>query len=235
MVPARRGRSGHRPARGRHPGGATCRAAAAPERARRVRIGTLVPLCIFPHSSKTVTTIITVWKRWTATLALDRFRGGRPRPRRGRHRHRRREPGRDPARTVDGRRGDARADRSRRQFGAACPRPGAVLLAAFWPVVHIRRRVTHEPAHEEARRAHHGIAPAHQDRANGVATPGSPGERRAARPSPTAGSVGVDQLADRGDLAAQLVVRARFAGDLVAGVEDRGVVPPAELGADPEE
>src|SRR3954447_24942690 len=32
-------------------------------------------------------------------------------------------------------------------------------------------------------------------------------------------SVGVDQLADRGDLAAQLVVDGALAGDLVAGVE----------------
>ena len=44
--------------------------------------------------------------------------------------------------------------------------------------------------------------------------------------------VGVDQLADGGDLAAQLVVDGDLAGDLVAGVEDGGVVAPAELGAD---
>src|SRR6185369_7180800 len=55
---------------------------------------------------------------------------------------------------------------------------------------------------------------------------------RAARPPR---SVGVDQLADRRDLAAKLVVAGRFAGDLVAGVEDRRVVPTAELRADPEE
>ncbi len=52
--------------------------------------------------------------------------------------------------------------------------------------------------------------------------------------TPGAVSVGVDQLPDRRDLASQLVVDRDFAGDLVAGVEDRGVVPAAELGTDPE-
>ena len=49
------------------------------------------------------------------------------------------------------------------------------------------------------------------------------------------GSVRVDELADRGDLAPQLVVDGRLAVDLVAGMEDRRVVATAELGADPEE
>src|SRR6188472_1655118 len=49
------------------------------------------------------------------------------------------------------------------------------------------------------------------------------------------GSVGVDQLADRGDLSAQLIVDGGFAGDLVARVQDRGVVPAAQLRPDPQE
>src|SRR5439155_21625912 len=48
-------------------------------------------------------------------------------------------------------------------------------------------------------------------------------------------SVGVDQLADRRDLPPQLVVACRLPGDLVAGVEHRGVVAPAELRADAQE
>src|SRR5689334_22149047 len=39
----------------------------------------------------------------------------------------------------------------------------------------------------------------------------------------------VDQFADRRDLTAQLVVRGDLARDLVAGVQDRGVVAPAQL------
>src|SRR6187200_1098112 len=42
-------------------------------------------------------------------------------------------------------------------------------------------------------------------------------------------SVGVDQLADRGDLAAQLVVDRHLAVDLVAGMQDRRMVAAAEL------
>ncbi|CAN5585537.1 hypothetical protein BH20CHL6_BH20CHL6_00090 [soil metagenome] len=46
------------------------------------------------------------------------------------------------------------------------------------------------------------------------------------------GSVGVDQLADRCQLAAQLVVLLALPADLVAGVQDGGVVATAELAAD---
>jgi hypothetical protein len=48
-------------------------------------------------------------------------------------------------------------------------------------------------------------------------------------------SVGVDQLANRRDLPAQLVVAGGLPGDLVARMEDRRVVAVAELGADPEQ
>lgn len=53
--------------------------------------------------------------------------------------------------------------------------------------------------------------------------------------APDAGSrlLGVDQLADRRDLAAELVVVRDLARDLVARMEDGGVVAIAELGADP--
>src|SRR5439155_17350506 len=43
-------------------------------------------------------------------------------------------------------------------------------------------------------------------------------------PASSGASVGVDQLADRRDLPPQLVVACRLPGDLVAGVEHRGVV-----------
>jgi len=46
-------------------------------------------------------------------------------------------------------------------------------------------------------------------------------------------SVGVDQLADRGNLPPELIVDGRLAGDLVAGMKDRGVVAATQLGADP--
>ena len=48
-------------------------------------------------------------------------------------------------------------------------------------------------------------------------------------------SVGVDQLANRGDVAAHLVVEGRLPVDLVVRVEDGGVVPASELGADPQQ
>ena len=48
-------------------------------------------------------------------------------------------------------------------------------------------------------------------------------------------SIGVDQLPYRGDLAPQLVVHGRLAGDLVARVEDRRMIAPAQLRADPEQ
>jgi len=48
-------------------------------------------------------------------------------------------------------------------------------------------------------------------------------------------SVGVDQLADRGDLPAQVIVDRDLPVDLVARVQDRRVVPATELGADAQE
>src|SRR5215218_2760724 len=48
-------------------------------------------------------------------------------------------------------------------------------------------------------------------------------------------SVGVDQLPDGGDLTPELVVDGDLARDLVAGVQDRRVIPAAKLGTDPEE
>src|SRR5215213_9184376 len=48
-------------------------------------------------------------------------------------------------------------------------------------------------------------------------------------------SVGVDELPNRGDLPAQLVVAGRLASDLVAGVQHRGMVAPTQLGADAQE
>jgi hypothetical protein len=56
-----------------------------------------------------------------------------------------------------------------------------------------------------------------------------------ATPFGATGSVGVDQLADGGDLTAELVVDSGFAGDLVAGMENGRMVAPAQLGPDPEE
>ncbi len=58
---------------------------------------------------------------------------------------------------------------------------------------------------------------------SGLSTRG--GSLRPFRATPA--SVGVDQLPDRGDLASQLIVVGRLAGDLVARVEHRGVVPAA--------
>src|SRR4051794_34466349 len=56
---------------------------------------------------------------------------------------------------------------------------------------------------------------------------------RSAARTPT--SVGVDQLPDCGDLAPELVVDRDLAIDLVARVKHGRMVPPAELGADPQE
>src|SRR5438132_12253405 len=77
----------------------------------------------------------------------------------------------------------------------------------------------------------------------GASAPPAPPPIRAAdsrppgRGLPTAETrlVRVDQLADRRDLPPELVVDLHFARDLAAGVEDRGVVPPSELGADPQQ
>src|SRR6185436_20032485 len=54
-------------------------------------------------------------------------------------------------------------------------------------------------------------------------------------PRRRAALVGVDQLPDGRDLAAQLVVDGDLAVDLLAGMQDRGMVTPAELGTDPEQ
>src|SRR5688500_13125042 len=65
----------------------------------------------------------------------------------------------------------------------------------------------------------------HREEPHRWTSPASPG-------GAATGSVGVDQLANRRDLASQLVIARRFPGDLVAGVQDRGVVPVAEPRAD---
>src|SRR6476646_3411943 len=59
--------------------------------------------------------------------------------------------------------------------------------------------------------------------------------RRGRRRRTATRSVGVDQLPDRGDLAAQLVVDGDLTIDLVAGVQDGRVVTSAELGPDPQQ
>ena len=65
--------------------------------------------------------------------------------------------------------------------------------------------------------------------------PPPPAASRERRTAISGASVGVDELSDRGELSPQLLVRGGLAAYLVAGVDHRGVVPPAELGADPEE
>ena len=54
-------------------------------------------------------------------------------------------------------------------------------------------------------------------------------------PPPQLHSLGVDELAHGGDLPPQLVVGGRLPGDLVAGMEDGGMVATAELRADAEQ
>jgi hypothetical protein len=69
-----------------------------------------------------------------------------------------------------------------------------------------------------------------------LSTRKGPGRAFACRPPSAEGRlVRVDQLADRGDLAPQLIVDGRLAGDLVAGMEDGRVVPATQLGADPQQ
>ena len=127
-------------------------------------------------------------------------------------------------RAVDGRDGrePSRRGTHPREAGAVDSRGPA----ARRPVVHTGPRFSTEFGPRYPQPGQAGAAAAGDPR------PGGTG-RRGRRPA--GASVGVDQLADGRDVAAQLVVDGDLAVDLVAGVEDRGVVAAAQLGADPEE
>src|SRR5450755_1795054 len=148
---------------------------------------------------------------WTTTLGRARFGGGRSVSRGG---GRGSNPGEDRATAVDA--GSRAADD---WPGIVAGRYAGAGASPHWrSVVHANRRLVH------------------RIRSNGPLGVTSRVTNGPPAPAPRAGrSVGVDQLAHSGDLAPKLVVGRRLAVDLVAGVEDRGVVPPAELGTDPQE